>query len=66
VRVADTAAMIRWFEVRGVMLRDRSAHLANTVRITVGGAESMERLLNLLEEWATLKNETGPEALCKA
>jgi histidinol-phosphate aminotransferase len=66
IKVADPAGMVRWFEVRGVLLRDRSAHLKNTVRITIGGAQSMERTLCLLEEWMGAETEPDSEAMCEA
>lgn len=43
--------LAQWFETKGILVRDRSNQLAQSVRITIGGQESTDRLMALFEEY---------------
>ena len=47
--------MIEWFEERGILLRGRSAQIPGTVRVSIGGKETMDRLITTFEEFTSIK-----------
>ncbi len=51
----EPKVMIAWFEERGILLRDRSAQIPGTVRVSIGGKETMDHLISTFEEFTTIK-----------
>ncbi|MES2736060.1 MAG: aminotransferase class I/II-fold pyridoxal phosphate-dependent enzyme [Verrucomicrobiota bacterium] len=50
-QMPQASALARWFEAKGILIRDRSGQLADSVRITIGGKESTDRLMAMFEEY---------------
>lgn len=48
-------ATIQWFEERGMLLRDRSAQISGAIRVSIGGRETMDRLIVAFEEFSGIK-----------
>jgi histidinol-phosphate aminotransferase len=55
LHTTNPKVMTDWFETRGILLRDRSAQIRGTVRVSIGGKETMERLITAFEEFTRIK-----------
>lgn len=58
LHLPSAAGFAQWLETQGILVRDRSTHLPNTVRITIGGQESTDRLIAMFEEYDRLHKLT--------
>ena len=47
----DAVELARWLETQGILVRDRSGHLSQSVRVTIGGRESTDRLIAMFERY---------------
>ena len=47
----NAADLTHWFEQQGILMRERSAQVANTVRVTIGGRETTDRLIAAFESY---------------
>ena len=58
LRCDDAPAMVRWFQERGIFLRDRSDQFggAGHVRVTIGGKESVRRVIAAFDEWTVSRH----------
>lgn len=50
-QLPEAQALARWLEEQGILIRDRSGQLSSSVRVTIGGRESTDRLIETLERY---------------
>jgi len=50
-QMPEASDLAQWFEAQGILVRDRSNQLAQSVRITIGGKESTDRLMAMFEKY---------------
>jgi histidinol-phosphate aminotransferase len=55
LHTTNPKVMTDWFETRGILLRDRSAQIRGTVRVSIGGKETVGRLIAAFEEFTRIK-----------
>jgi histidinol-phosphate aminotransferase len=55
LHTTNPKVMTDWFEERGILLRDRSAQIRGTVRVSIGGKATMGRLIAAFEEFTRIK-----------
>lgn len=50
-QLPEAQALARWLEEQGILIRDRSGQLSSSVRVTIGGKESTDQLIETLERF---------------
>lgn len=59
LHTTNPKVMTDWFEERGILLRDRSAQIRGTVRVSIGGKATMGRLIAAFEEFTRIKADNA-------